>query len=166
MVQAFQDLGAAGRFDFQRQAGYTRDMSGPGIRVFRSDDEPQVVALWERCGLVVPWNRPADDIAKKLAFQPELFFVAEDAGRIVGSVMAGYEGHRGWINYLAVLPERRRDGLGRALMRFAEERLCALGCPKINLQVRGTNRDVLRFYERLGYRVDDTVSLGKRLDGR
>lgn len=138
----------------------------PEIRVFRPDDESQVVALWTACDLVVPWNVPSDDIAKKLAFQPELFFVAEEAGRIQGSVMAGYEGHRGWINYLAVLPERRSDGLGRALMAHAERALAALGCPKVNLQVRGSNQRVVAFYERLGYRVDDTVSLGKRLDGR
>lgn len=138
----------------------------PEIRVFQPEDEVQVIALWQACELVVPWNVPGDDIAKKRAFQPELFFVAVQDGRIVGSVMAGYEGHRGWINYLAVLPERQSDGLGRALMAHAERALAALGCPKVNLQVRGSNQAVVAFYERLGYRVDDTVSLGKRLDGR
>ena len=136
------------------------------IRTFRPSDEPQVVALWHACGLVVPWNVPTLDIARKTAFQPELFFVGEDEERIVASVMAGYEGHRGWINYLAVDPACRGRGWGRELMAFVEERLQALGCPKINLQVRGSNRAVLAFYERLGYRVDDAVSLGKRLDGR
>lgn len=136
------------------------------IRVFRAEDEPEVVALWEACGLVVPWNVPSDDISLKVAFQPELFFVALQADRLVGSVMAGYEGHRGWINYLAVDPSLRRSGLGRELMEHCETQLGALGCPKINLQVRGGNKDVLAFYERLGYRVDDTVGLGKRLDGR
>ncbi len=138
----------------------------PDIRTFRPDDEPQVIALWTACGLVVPWNVPSDDIAKKLAFQPGLFFVAEAAGRIQGSVMAGYDGHRGWINYLAVLPDLQKGGLGRALMQHAEAALRAIGCPKINLQVRGGNAAVLAFYERLGFKVDDTVSLGKRLDGR
>jgi ribosomal protein S18 acetylase RimI-like enzyme len=136
------------------------------IHVFRVEDEPQVVALWQACGLVVPWNVPGDDIAKKVAFQPELFFVAKREGQIVGSVMAGYEGHRGWINYLAVLPELQRGGLGRELMSFAEAKLTAMGCPKINLQVRGSNQKALAFYQRLGFLVDDTVSLGKRLDGR
>jgi ribosomal protein S18 acetylase RimI-like enzyme len=136
------------------------------IRVFHPDDEPEVVALWEACGLVVPWNVPADDIAAKLAFQPDLFFVALRDGRIVASVMAGYEGHRGWVNYLAVRPDLQGGGLGRELMHFVEEKLRSLGCPKINLQVRGSNEKVLAFYQRLGYAVDDTVSLGKRLDGR
>lgn len=137
------------------------------IRTFRESDEPQVIALWQACGLVVPWNVPSLDIARKLAFQPDLFFVAEGGpeSRIVGSVMAGYEGHRGWINYLAVDPALQRGGLGRALMAFVEARLAVLGCPKINLQVRSTNEGVIRFYEKLGYRVDEAVSLGKRLDG-
>ena len=134
--------------------------------MFRAEDEVQVVALWQACGLVVPWNVPADDIAAKVAFQPELFFVAENDGKVVGSVMAGYEGHRGWINYLAVAPELQRGGLGRQLMDHCEQALSALGCPKINLQVRGTNRDAIAFYERLGYRIDDALGLGKRLDGR
>ena len=135
------------------------------IRVFRASDEPQVIDLWLACDLVVPWNVPALDIARKLAFQPELFFVAERDARVVGSVMAGYGGHRGWINYLAVLPALQRGGLGRELMAVAEAKLAALGCPKINLQVRATNQGVIRFYEKLGYRVDASVSLGKRLDG-
>jgi ribosomal protein S18 acetylase RimI-like enzyme len=136
------------------------------IRVYREADEASVVALWERCGLVVPWNVPDLDIARKLAFQPDLFFVSESDGVIDGSVMVGYEGHRGWINYLAVEPGLHRSGLGRALMDFAEEKLRALGCPKINLQVRGTNEQALAFYERLGFERDDAVSLGKRLDGK
>jgi len=137
-----------------------------GIRVYCDADEPAVIALWEQCGLVVPWNVPALDIARKLAFQPELFFVSEADGALTGSIMAGYEGHRGWINYLAVAPALQSGGLGRALMDFAEARLRALGCPKVNLQVRGTNERALGFYERLGYTRDDAVSLGKRLDGK
>ena len=135
------------------------------IRVFRPADEPRVVALWEACGLIVPWNVPTLDIARKVDFQPDLFFVAEEEERIVASVMAGYEGHRGWVNYLAVDPTLQRGGLGREMMGFVEEKLVSLGCPKINLQVRGTNSDVIAFYESLGYRLDDAVSLGKRLDG-
>jgi ribosomal protein S18 acetylase RimI-like enzyme len=143
------------------------------IRVYCADDQVSVIALWERCGLVRPWNVPADDIAAKIAFQPELLFVAEDhqskpgdAPRTVGSVMAGYEGHRGWINYLAVDPRLRRSGLGRALMAHAEAALRGLGCPKINLQIRETNTDVIAFYRALGFEIDAAVSLGKRLDGR
>ncbi|MBW2413787.1 MAG: GNAT family acetyltransferase [Deltaproteobacteria bacterium] len=137
-----------------------------GIRRYGVGDRDQVVALWQACELVVPWNVPEEDIATKVAFQPDLFFVAERDGRIVGSVMAGYEGHRGQINYLAVLPDLRGSGLGRQLMDHAEAVLREIGAPKINLQVRGANREVIAFYEALGYRVDDTVNLGKRLDGR
>jgi ribosomal protein S18 acetylase RimI-like enzyme len=135
------------------------------IRIFRDADGPHVVALWEACGLVVPWNVPTLDISRKIDFQPDLFFVAEKDDHIVGTVMAGYEGHRGWANYLAVAPSLQRQGLGRELMRFAEEKLRALGCPKINLQVRASNPNVIEFYKELGFQVDDVVSLGKRLDG-
>ncbi len=134
------------------------------IRVFREADRDAIVALWNACDLVVPWNVPEDDIAHKLAFQPDLFFVAERGGEVVGSVMAGYEGHRGQINYLAVRPDLQGSGLGRELMEFAESRLRELAVPKINLQVRAGNRGVIAFYESLGYSVDDTVNLGKRLD--
>ncbi len=134
------------------------------IRVFREADRAAIVALWNACDLVVPWNVPEDDIARKLAFQPDLFFVAERGGEVVGSVMAGYEGHRGQINYLAVRPDLQGSGLGRELMEFAENRLRELAAPKINLQVRARNRGVIAFYESLGYSVDDTVNLGKRLD--
>ena len=135
------------------------------IRPFGPSDEAGTIALWERCGLVVPWNVPTLDIQRKMDFQPELFFVAEREGALVGTVMAGYEGHRGWINYLAVEPELQGGGLGRRLMDHAEERLRALGCAKINLQVRATNEKVIGFYESLGFRIDETVSMGKRLDG-
>lgn len=133
------------------------------IRPYHLDDEPQVVALWHACGLTRPSNDPHCDIALKLALQPDLLLVAEREGCIVGSVMAGYEGHRGWINYLAVDPGSRHRGLGRSLMRQAEEKLRALGCPKINLQVRKGNADVLAFYEAIGFTEDAVVSMGKRL---
>ena len=134
------------------------------IRAYQPADQPQVIALWQSCDLVRPWNDPRKDIARKLRVNPEWFLVAEHEGRVVGTVMAGYEGHRGWINYLAVEPARRRGGLGRRLMTEAEERLRAAGCAKINLQVRRTNPDVIAFYQRLGFAVDDVVSLGKRLE--
>lgn len=135
------------------------------IRPFEPrDTEAVVVALWESVGLKRPWNDPHKDIQRKAAVQPELFLVAEDdSGRIVGSVMAGYEGHRGWMNYLATACEVRESGVGRALVAHVERALEALGCPKLSLQVRSSNTDVLRFYAHLGYSVDDTVSLGKRL---
>ncbi len=134
------------------------------IRPFEERDTDAVVALWERCGLTRPWNDPRKDIARKLRVQPQLFLVAERAGVVVGSVMAGYEGHRGWVNYLAVDPAERRAGLGRRLMDEVEVRLGALGCPKLNLQVRRDNPAALGFYAALGYVDDDSVSLGKRLE--
>jgi ribosomal protein S18 acetylase RimI-like enzyme len=134
------------------------------IRSFRFDDEEAVVQLWTECGLVVPWNDPHRDIARKTEVQGDMFLVACLGGQIVGTVMAGYDGHRGWINYLAVRPEHRRGGIGRRMMDEAEGRLRAAGCPKINLQVRSTNAKVIEFYKRIGFDVDDVVSLGKRLE--
>jgi ribosomal protein S18 acetylase RimI-like enzyme len=133
------------------------------IRPFEQRDEDAVVALWQACGLVRPWNDPRRDIARKLTVQPDLFLVATDADTIVGAGMAGYDGHRGWVNYLAVAPGLRQLGIGRALMQAFERELLALGCPKVNLQVRAGNDDVLAFYARLGYSDDNVVSLGKRL---
>lgn len=133
------------------------------IRAFQAGDEAAVVALWERCGLTRPWNDPRKDIARKRLVQPELFLVGVAGGEIVASAMAGYDGHRGWVNYLAVAPARRRQGLGRALMREVEERLQALGCPKLNVQVRASNEEALGFYRRLGYARDEAVAFGKRL---
>jgi ribosomal protein S18 acetylase RimI-like enzyme len=135
------------------------------IRPFVDADERAVVELWTRCGLVLPWNDPRKDIARKRRVQPELFLVAVAAdGTLAGSVMAGYDGHRGWINYLATDPARRRQGIGRALMREAEAALSRLGCPKINLQIRRDNRDAIAFYERVGFAEDAVVSMGKRLE--
>ena len=135
------------------------------IRPYGPGDEEAVIALWRACDLVRPQNDPRKDIARKLRVNAEWFLVGEDGtGHIVGSVMAGYEGHRGWINYLAVEPSRQRLGRGRALMDAAERLLRAAGCPKINLQVRTTNVDVIAFYERIGFRRDEVASLGKRLE--
>lgn len=134
------------------------------IRQFAPDDADAVVALWRACDLVRPWNDPHKDIARKLAVADGLFLVAEDDGAVVGTVMAGYDGHRGWMNYLAVAPELQRSGLGRALVAAAEAGLAAFGCPKVNLQIRDTNTAVVAFYERLGYSVDAAISMGKRLE--
>lgn len=133
------------------------------IRAFELDDLDQVVALWRNCGLVRPWNDPVRDIERKLLVQPELFLVALMDDAVVGSVMAGYDGHRGWVNYLATSPAHQRRGIARQLMTRVEEELHAIGCPKINLQVRDGNDEALGFYAALGYTVDPVVSLGKRL---
>ncbi len=134
------------------------------VRPYREADENQVIQLWKTCELVVPWNDPAKDIARKLKVDRDLLLVGEIDGRIIATVMAGYEGHRGWVNYLAVAPHLQGHGLGRQLMDEVERRLRQRGCPKINLQVRATNRKVIAFYESIGYKVDDCVSLGKRLE--
>jgi len=136
------------------------------IREYQESDEDAVLALWQQCGLVVPQNDPRKDIQRKLRVDPELFLVGLDVagnGQVVATVMAGYEGHRGWINYLAVAPAQRNEGLGRVLMAAAEQRLLALGCPKVNLQVRSGNTALIAFYRALGYQVDEVVGMGKRL---
>lgn len=135
------------------------------IREYRAADEDALIALWAACELIRPQNDPRKDIARKLRVNPEWFLVAESGdGELVGSIMAGYEGHRGWINYLAVAPDHRRAGYGRALMAVAEQQLRAAGCPKINLQVRADNPGVIAFYERIGFCVEGAVSLGRRLE--
>jgi ribosomal protein S18 acetylase RimI-like enzyme len=137
------------------------------IEPFGDGDEEQVVALWRSCfaaeGLVGR-NEPRASIRRKLGVQRELFFVARDAARIIGTAMAGYDGHRGWVYSVAVHPEHQRRGVGRALLARAEEALRGLGCPKVNLQVRATNRAVIAFYQRCGFVVEERVSMGKRLD--
>lgn len=133
------------------------------IRPFQAGDEPAVIALWERCRLTRPWNDPRKDVQRKLGVQRELFLVGVEAGAIVAAVMAGYDGHRGSVNYLAVDPQYRRRGHGAALMRRVEQVLTERGCPKVNLAVRTTNAEVIAFYRKLGYTPDDVVPLGKRL---
>ncbi len=138
--------------------------SGRMIRPYRDNDMEAVVAVWEAAGLTRPWNDPRKDIRRKLDVQREWFLVAEEDDQIVGTVMAGYDGHRGWVNYLAVVPDCGGRGLGRRLMGEVERLLAEAGCPKINLQVRGTNTEAVSFYEHLGYSRDDVVSLGRRLE--
>ncbi len=111
------------------------------------------------------WNDPRFVIAKKLAIQADLFFVAVEDRVIVGTAMGGYDGHRGWLYTVAVRSDVRRRGIGSALVRRVESALATLGCPKINLQVLATNAIVVAFYERLGYAVEERVSMGKSLIG-
>ncbi len=134
------------------------------IRAYQETDEDAVVELWRECGLVVPWNDPKKDIRRKLAIQRDMFLVGLVGSDLVATVMAGYEGHRGWINYLAVAIDYQGRGFGRRMMDEAEAGLRKMGCPKINLQVRKSNSDVVEFYQALGYSVDDVVSMGKRLE--
>jgi ribosomal protein S18 acetylase RimI-like enzyme len=133
------------------------------IRPFRESDQDAVVALWRECGLVRPWNDPVQDIRRKLGMQRDLFLVGSMDGRLVATIMVGYEGHRGWVNYLAVAADCRRRGFGRLLMEEAEARVREMGCPKINLQIRRSNAGLVAFYRSIGYGEDDVVSMGKRL---
>lgn len=133
------------------------------IRSFREEDSEAIVALWQACGLTRPWNDPYRDIARKLTAQPELFLVGEVSGAPMASAMVGFDGHRGWVYYLAVDPAHQGKGCGRMLMAHAEQLLIERGCPKINLLVRAGNDVVIDFYNKLGYAPDAVVSLGKRL---
>jgi len=134
------------------------------IRGFDASDAGAVTALWnESLGPNAPHNDPAVSIRLKIETDPDLFFVATINGVLAGTVMAGYDGHRGWIYTLAVAPALRNRGIGARLVKHAEAALAKLGCLKINLQVRTTNSDVIAFYQKLGYSVDDVISLGKRL---
>lgn len=133
------------------------------IRPYEPSDEESIITLWLQCGLVTSTNNPRYDIARKCQVNPELFFVAVFEVSVIGTCMAGYEGHRGWINYLAVAPAYQRQGIARQLMELAERKLAALGCPKINLQVRDSNTGVMAFYNTLGFTQDPVISMGKRL---
>ncbi len=133
-------------------------------RPFDKSDQQAVIDLWIDCGLVVPWNDPAKDIERKLKVDPDLFLVGELDGEIVASVMGGYEGHRGWINYLAVSTRHQRKGYGRLIMEAVERAIAQKGCPKINLQIRAANTDIASFYQSIGYDIDNVIGLGKRLE--
>lgn len=133
------------------------------IRPYEASDQSAVIALWQKCELTRPWNNAGLDIERKLAVNREWFLVGELQGEIVSSAMFGYEGHRGWVNYLAVHPAHQGQGFARAMMEYGEQLLLGAGCPKLNLQVRSSNAQALAFYARLGYGIDEVVSLGKRL---
>ena len=133
------------------------------IRIFQPADTQAVIDLWQACGLLQPHNNPTLDIERKLSQQAELFFVGEQAGAIIASAMFGYDGHRGWVNYLAVAPTQQKQGHAQAMMQRGESELVPLGCPKLNLQVRKSNLAATKFYLASGYAEDDVVSFGKRL---
>jgi ribosomal protein S18 acetylase RimI-like enzyme len=137
------------------------------IRPYKAIDESAVAALWRQVFPDAPaWNQPESDIGRKLAVQPELFLVALEESRVVGTAMAGYDGHRGWVYYVAVHPEFRRRGIGAALMARVEHDLAQIGCGKLNLQIRASNAQAVAFYESLGYLVEDRISMAKRLQGK
>ncbi len=143
-------------------------MTGWSIRDFRPEDEAGLIEMWKQSGIYRPWNDPQRDIARKTENMQKTGFglflvVQESSGRIIGSVMAGYDGHRGSVNYLAVHPEAQKQGIGRALMAEVERWCEAEHCPKINLLVRTDNEGVKAFYARLGYGVDEVSGLSRRL---
>lgn len=133
------------------------------IRKFMEADRQAVIALWTECELTRPWNDPAKDIDRKMLFQPDLFFVGILDSRLMASAMAGYDGHRGSVFYLAVHPDCQGRGYGQRLMAFIEDTLIGLGCPKLNIAVRTSNDPVLGFYDNLAYKKDDVFCIGKRL---
>jgi ribosomal protein S18 acetylase RimI-like enzyme len=139
-------------------------MQAVDIRSFREADEDAVIALWKNVfAYDAPHNDPAQIIRHKLAVQRELFFVALVDGVLAGTVMGGYDGHRGWVYSLAVSPAFRRRGVGTKLVRHLERELAAWGCPKVNLQVLASNAPTVAFYQKLGYAVEERVSMGKLL---
>ncbi len=140
-------------------------MSELHIRPYNQTDQERVIQLWLESGLVVPHNNPIQDIQRKLSIQPQWFLVGTISDTIVGSCMAGYEGHRGWINYLAVAQSERRQGYAAQLIAHSETLLKQAGCPKISLQIRRSNKDVINFYQKIGYAEDDVISMGKRITG-
>jgi len=138
---------------------------GVGLRAFREADREGLIRLWTVSELLRPWNDPNRDIDAKVDQDPEGLLVLVERDRVIGSVMAGYDGHRGWVNYLAVDPDRRSRGFAEKLMTAAETHLSAQGCQKVNLQIRTANSGVVGFYRRLGYELDDVVSMGRHLSG-
>lgn len=134
------------------------------VRSYRAADANAVARLWDEVFRNDrPWHEPLADVRRKEAQRDELLLVGVVDDDVVATILIGYDGHRGWLYRVAVAESQRRRGFGRAMVAAAEQRLRALGCPKLNLQVEGSNRAVVGFYERLGYAVEDRVSMGKPL---
>jgi ribosomal protein S18 acetylase RimI-like enzyme len=134
------------------------------VKPYSSQNMDDVIDLWNRCNLLRSWNDPKKDIKRKLKVNPELFLLGFIDNKVIATVVGGYDGHRGWINYLAVDPAYKQSGFGKQIMEAVEEKIGALGCPKINIQVRADNKDTLKFYKDIGYKIDKVVSIGKRLE--
>ena len=113
--------------------------------------------------MIRSWNNPKLDIQRKANTQKDLFFVGEFSNKIIATAMFGYDGHRGWLNYFAVLPQFQKSGFGKQLLEFGELILVDKGCPKLNLQIRADNKKAINFYKAVGYNKDEVISFGKRL---
>ena len=133
------------------------------IRTLQPGDGSDVINLWRQCGLIVPWNNPETDIQRKLSTSPDLFYVGLLDDELIASCMAGYDGHRGWIYFLAVKSAYQRKGFASILIDYAESELIKLGCPKVELMVRKTNENIISFYQSAGYDIDPVMVLSKRL---
>lgn len=134
------------------------------VRPYVDTDEQAVASLWSRVfSDMPPWNDPETNISRKLSVQRELFLVATVGQVVVGTAMAGFDGHRGWVYYVAVNPDYRRQGIGRSLMQRVEHDLASVECPKLNLQVRAQNLEAVKFYQSLGYGIEERVSMSKLL---
>ena len=139
-------------------------MNPLSVRMYRAADHDAIVRLWDRVFADdPPWNAPADLIRIKRGVQPELFFVCELDGAVVGTAVAGFDGVRGWVHKVAADPDQRRSGIASHLMAVVEDGLRSAGCPKLNLQVRAGNDAAVAFYKAAGYAIEDRVSMGKRL---
>ncbi len=150
-------------FIFKKAKLTTRRISMFIIRQFSHTDLEDIISLWELCGLTRPWNNPEIDIFRKAEQQDGLFLIATRDDKLVATLMGGYDGHRGWISYLAVHPQYQRQGIATALVQQLEKRLIARGCPKVQLLIRKDNLDIQSFYDELGYEEVDAICLGKRL---
>jgi ribosomal protein S18 acetylase RimI-like enzyme len=137
---------------------------GAMIAAANPEDAKDVVVLWQACGLTRPWNDPLADFRLALSTEGSTVLVEREGSAVIGSVMVGFDGHRGWVYYLAVAPDRRGEGLGRALMAAAEAWLRERSAPKIQLMVRADNDAALGFYEALGLEVQKVVVLGRFLE--
>jgi ribosomal protein S18 acetylase RimI-like enzyme len=133
------------------------------ISEFMYDQSDQVIALWEKCGLTRSWNNPEKDVVRKNGDQNGKFLIGQIDGVLMASIMIGFDGHRGSINFLAVDPDYAGASYGNILMAEAERFLLSVGCPKINLCVRTENAKVVKFYQQLGYAIEPVHLLGKRL---
>jgi ribosomal protein S18 acetylase RimI-like enzyme len=143
---------------------WKRGVQAITLKTYADEHFEGIKTLWRECFPDdPPWNEASVAIPAALAAQPDLLIVAVEGNAVVGSIMPGYDGHRGWLYAVAVLHSHRRHKIGTMLVREAEKRLHALGCRKINLQVRATNNAVAKFYECLGYSVEERISMGKRL---
>jgi len=133
------------------------------IQPYSPKYETAVIALWQKCDLTRPHNDPHKDIARKMKVNPELFLIGLEGDKVVATAMGGYDGHRGWVNYVGVDPDYQRKRIGQQIMQAVEKALLAKGCPKFNLLVRTDNLSAIEFYRSLGFNQEDCVEMGKRL---